>query len=71
VRGYAHLQQSRQPEAVEEFQRSLAAARSGDAVYEIALTLNALGRLGDASAAAEAKGLLERLDVGQLAEVPF
>jgi tetratricopeptide (TPR) repeat protein len=71
VRGYAHLQQSRQPEAVEEFQRSLAAARSGDAVYEIALTLNALGRLGDPSAAAEAKGLLERLDVGQLAEVPF
>jgi class 3 adenylate cyclase/tetratricopeptide (TPR) repeat protein len=71
VRGYAHLQRSRQPEAVEEFQRSLPAARSGDALYEIALTLHALGRLGDASAAAEAKVLFEALDVAQLAEVPF
>jgi class 3 adenylate cyclase/tetratricopeptide (TPR) repeat protein len=71
VRGYAHLQQAREPEAIEEFQRSLSAARSGDALYEIALTLHALGRLGDASAAAEAKALLEGLDVAQFAEVPL
>jgi class 3 adenylate cyclase/tetratricopeptide (TPR) repeat protein len=71
VRGYAHLQRAREPDAIEEFQRSLSAARSGDAVYEIALTLHALGRLGDSSAAAEATALLARLDVTQVAEVPF
>ena len=71
VRGYAHLQQSRRSHAVEEFQRSLSAARSGEALYEMALTLYALGRLGDASAAAEADDLLRRLDVAQVAEVPL
>jgi tetratricopeptide (TPR) repeat protein len=71
VRGYAHLQQSRETDAVEEFQRSLSAARSGDALYEIALTLHALGRLGDTGAAAEAAALLTRLDVAQVAEVPL
>jgi hypothetical protein len=71
VRGYAHLQESREPDAIEEFRRSLSAARSGDALYEVALTVHALGRLGDSSAAAEAKGLFERLDVAQVAEVPF
>src|SRR5439155_17008926 len=71
VRGYAHLQQSRRHDAVEDFQRSLSAARSGDALYEIALSLHALGRLGDSGAAAEAKALLGRLDVAQVAEVPF
>jgi class 3 adenylate cyclase/tetratricopeptide (TPR) repeat protein len=71
VRGYALLQQSREHDAIEAFQRSLSAARSGDALYEIALTVHALGRLGDSSAAAEAKALFERLDVAQVAEVPF
>src|SRR3954471_3635305 len=71
VRGYAHLQQSRRSHAVGEFQRSLSAARSGEALYEMALTLHALGRLGDASAAAEADDLLRRLDVAQVAEVPL
>jgi class 3 adenylate cyclase/tetratricopeptide (TPR) repeat protein len=71
VRGYAHLQQSREPDAIEEFQRSLSAARTGDALYEIALTLHALGRLGDSSAAAEAATLLARLHVAHVAEVPF
>ena len=71
VRGYAHLQQAREPDAIEEFQRSLSAARSGDALYEIALTLHALGRLGDSSAAAEATTLFAALDVAQVAEVPF
>jgi class 3 adenylate cyclase/tetratricopeptide (TPR) repeat protein len=71
VRGYAHLQQSRKPDAIEEFQRSLSAARSGDALYEVALTLHALGRLGDSSAAAEATTLLARLHVAHVAEVPF
>ncbi|HKN62981.1 MAG TPA: tetratricopeptide repeat protein, partial [Gaiellaceae bacterium] len=71
VRGYAHLQQSRESDAIEEFQRSLAAARSGDALYEVALTVHALGRLGDSNAAAEAKALLDRLDIAQVAEVPF
>ena len=71
VRGYAHLQQSREADAIEEFQRSLSAARSGDALYEIALTLHALGRLGDSSAAAEATTLFAALDVAQVAEVPF
>jgi len=71
VRGYAHLQQARQHDAIEDFQRSLSAARGGDALYEIALTLHALGRLGDASAAAEAEDLFRRLDVAQVAEVPL
>ena len=71
VRGYAHLQQSREADAVEEFQRSLSAARTGDALYEIALTLRALGSLGDTSAAAEATALLARLDVTQVAEIPL
>ena len=71
VRGYALLQESREADAVEELQRSLSAARSGDALYEIALTLHALGRLGDTGAAAEAAALLTRLDVAQVAEVPL
>jgi class 3 adenylate cyclase/tetratricopeptide (TPR) repeat protein len=71
VRGHALSQQSREADAMEEFQRSLSAARSGDALYEIALTLHALGRLGDTSAAAEATALLARLDVAQVAEIPL
>jgi tetratricopeptide (TPR) repeat protein len=71
VRGYALLQQSHEADAIQEFRRGLLAARSGDALYEIALTLHALGRAGDEAAAAEAKALLERLDVAQVAEVPF
>jgi class 3 adenylate cyclase/tetratricopeptide (TPR) repeat protein len=71
VRGYAHLQASREGDAVEELQRSLSAARNGDALYEVALTLQALGRIGDRGAAAEADNLLKRLDVAQVAEVPF
>jgi class 3 adenylate cyclase/tetratricopeptide (TPR) repeat protein len=71
VRGYALLQESDEAEAVEEFRRGLLAARSGDALYEIALTLHALGRLGDGNAAAEATALLGRLDVVRVAEVPF
>jgi class 3 adenylate cyclase/tetratricopeptide (TPR) repeat protein len=71
VRGYALLQESREVDAVEELQRSLSAARSGDALYEIALTLHALGRLGDSSAAAEAGELLGQLEIAQVAEVPF
>jgi class 3 adenylate cyclase/tetratricopeptide (TPR) repeat protein len=71
VRGYALLQASREADAVEEFQRSLSAARGGDALYEVALTLHALGRIGDRAAAAEADELLGRLDVAQVAEVPF
>jgi class 3 adenylate cyclase/tetratricopeptide (TPR) repeat protein len=71
VRGYAHLQQSREHDAIEDFQRSLSAARSGDALYEVALTLQALGRIGDPGAAAEAGDLLRRLDVAQVAQVPF
>jgi tetratricopeptide (TPR) repeat protein len=71
VRGYALLQAGREADAIEELQRSLSAARKGDALYEIALTLHALGRLGDASAATEAKALFELLDVAQVVEVPF
>lgn len=71
VRGYALLQASREGDAIEEFRRSLSVARSGDSLYETALTLQALGRLGDVDAAAEAAGLLERLEVAQVAEVPF
>ena len=71
VRGCALLQASRKSEAVEELQRSLSAARSGHALYETALTLQALARLGDVAAAAEADGLLARLDVARVAEVPL
>jgi class 3 adenylate cyclase/tetratricopeptide (TPR) repeat protein len=71
VRGFALLQALHEVDAVEELHRSLSAARSGQALYEVALTLQALGRLGDAGAAAESDHLFRRLDVSHVAEVPF
>ena len=72
VRGYAHLQAGRLDDAASNFSRSLDAARSGDALYEVALSLRARSRLtGDADDAAEAQRLLEALHVVRVPDVPL
>jgi class 3 adenylate cyclase/tetratricopeptide (TPR) repeat protein len=72
VRGYAYLQARRPDDAAEEFERSIEAARSGGATYEVALSLQARARLrADSVEAAEALALLDGLDVVQVPEVPL
>jgi class 3 adenylate cyclase/tetratricopeptide (TPR) repeat protein len=72
VRGYAHLQSGRPEEAATEFDQGLEAAKSVDALYEIALLLSARSVLPDRSEdAAEATSLLEALEVVRLPEVPL
>ena len=72
VRGYAHLQARRPREAVAEFDRSLEAARSGDALYEVALSLGARARLDDrAEDAVAAQSILDSLKVVEVPEVPL
>jgi class 3 adenylate cyclase/tetratricopeptide (TPR) repeat protein len=71
VRGYAHLQAGRHEDAARNFAQSLDAARGGDALYEVALSLRAMSRLtGDAADAAEAQRLLEALHVVRVPDVP-
>jgi class 3 adenylate cyclase len=62
VRGHAHRQAGRDDLARRELERSLEVARSGDALYEVALTLRALGL------EAEAQPLLDALHVVRVAE---
>jgi tetratricopeptide (TPR) repeat protein len=72
VRGYAHLQAGRREDASRSFAHSLDAARSGDALYEVALSLHARSRLtGDAEDAGEAQRLLDALHVVRVPEVPL
>jgi class 3 adenylate cyclase/tetratricopeptide (TPR) repeat protein len=72
VRGYAHLQAGRPEQAGEEFDEGLEAAKSVDALYEIALLLAARSALsGGIEDAAEAASLLEALEVVRLPEVPL
>jgi tetratricopeptide (TPR) repeat protein len=72
VRGYAHLSAGRREAAAAEIERSLAIGRSGDALYEVALSLRARARLGvDAADAAEAQTLLDALHVVAAAEPPI
>jgi predicted ATPase/class 3 adenylate cyclase len=71
VRAFAHLQAGRVTEAEWELERSLAIARACDALYEIALSLQAYARLRrDASLAAEARALLDALHVVATPELP-
>jgi tetratricopeptide (TPR) repeat protein len=72
VRGYAHFQAGRFDIAAEELERSLEIARSGDALYEVALSLRARARLrGDAADAADAQALLDGLRVVSAPEPPL
>ncbi|HEY3462753.1 MAG TPA: tetratricopeptide repeat protein [Gaiellaceae bacterium] len=72
VRGYAHLQAGRPEDAAREFDEGLEAARTVDALYEIALLLSARSALPDRSEdAAEAAPLLEALEVVRLPEIPL
>ena len=64
VRAYAHLQKGDFTAAERELDRSLEIARSCDAVYEVALSLQARARLRrDSELAAEAQTLLDALHV--------
>ena len=72
VRGYAYGQLRRPDEAAHEFERSIEAAREGDALYELALSLRAQERLRGAPAeAGEAQRLFEALQVTCVSEVPL
>ena len=73
LHGYALVQARRQDEARPRFERSLELARELEADYEVALTLEALGRtrLGDPDAEAESKAILERLGVVSTPRVPL
>jgi len=72
VRGYAHLQSGRPEQAAREFELGLEAARSVDALYEIALLLTGRSALpGRNEDAAEAASLLEALEVVRVPAVPL
>ncbi len=71
IRGYAHYQAGRVDDALQEIEQSLEAARSGDALYEVALSLRARARVrGDAKDAADAQALLDALHVERVADPP-
>ena len=71
--GYALVQARRAEEAGPRFERSLELARELEADYEVALTLEALGRthLGDPDVEAESKAILVRLGVVSTPQVPL
>ena len=73
LHGYALVQARRADEAGARFERSLELARELEADYEVALTLEALGRtgLGDPGAEAESQAILERLGVVSTPSVPL
>jgi hypothetical protein len=73
LHGYALVQARRAEEASPHFERSLELARGVDADYELALTLEALGRtgLGEPDAEAESRAILERLGVLSTPLVPL
>ena len=71
VRGYAYAQLQRYDDAATEFERSIDAARAGDALYELALSLRAAEILrGASSDGGEAERLFEAMQVSTLPEVP-
>jgi class 3 adenylate cyclase/tetratricopeptide (TPR) repeat protein len=73
LHGYALVQARRPDEARPRFERSLELARELDADYEVAMTLEALGRtrLGEPGSEAESKAILERLGVVSTPRVPL
>ena len=71
VRGYAYVQVHRDDDAAHEFEHSVAAAREGDALYELALSLRAEETLHGATVGdGEAQRIFEALDVSTLPDVP-
>jgi tetratricopeptide (TPR) repeat protein len=71
VRAYAHLQLGNAAEAERALERSLEIARSSDALYELALSLQTRARLhGDVALAKEARGLLDALHVIAVRDPP-
>jgi ATP/maltotriose-dependent transcriptional regulator MalT len=71
VRAYAHHLRGELSEAEAQLERSLEVARGCDAIYEVALSLLARGRLRqDTALVAEARALLDGLQVGEVAEPP-
>jgi class 3 adenylate cyclase/tetratricopeptide (TPR) repeat protein len=72
VRAYAHIQLQDVAEAERALARSLEIARGGDALYEVALTLQASANLrGDDELAREARTLLDSLHVIAVASPPL
>jgi tetratricopeptide (TPR) repeat protein len=73
LHGYVLVQARRAGEAGPRFEQSLELARALGADYEVALTLEALGRtrLGDPKAEAESRAILERLGVLSTPLVPL
>jgi class 3 adenylate cyclase/tetratricopeptide (TPR) repeat protein len=76
MRGYALAQLGRADEASVAFERSAAAARERDAVYEVALTLDAIARLRASRGAEpddedERRALVERLGLIAVPAVPL
>jgi tetratricopeptide (TPR) repeat protein len=71
VRGYAFLLVGRRDKAEREFEQSVEAARSADALYELALSLRAEETLrGEAGHDGEAQRLLDALNVTCVPNVP-
>lgn len=71
VRGYAYAQLQRQDDASREFGRSIDAAREGDALYELALSLRAEEILqGTPTDGGEAERLFEAMQVAMLPKMP-
>ncbi len=78
IRGFAHLQLGDPEASRDAFAVSLAAARELEAVFEVALTLDAMVRVGvtqtgivDVAARKEADALFTRLGVVRVLEVPL
>ncbi len=78
IRGFAQLQLGNPEAAREAFEVGLAGARELDAVFEVALTLDAMVRLSvtqtgivDVAARKEADALFTRLGVVRVLEVPL
>jgi tetratricopeptide (TPR) repeat protein len=71
VRAYAYLQLERPEEAARELELSIEAARSGAALYELALSLRAAETLrGDVAEDGAAQQLFDRLGVESVPGVP-
>jgi hypothetical protein len=73
LHGHALVQAVARARRAPRFERSLELARGQGADYEVALTLEAVGRtrLGDPDAEAESRAILERLGVLSTPVVPL
>jgi tetratricopeptide (TPR) repeat protein len=71
IRGYAYLQLGRSDQAANEFRESIDAARSGDALYELALSLRAQAKLTSVPLKdGEAEHLFKALQISGVTEAP-